>query len=71
MSTSRELQNMSPEDRLTFDGWIRANAVVGSIFAIGMLAMAVMGSNSVTRPDTSGSRNTADARPANGPAANR
>jgi hypothetical protein len=64
MSTSRELQNMSPEDQLTFDGWVRANAVVGSIFAIGMLAMAVMGSNSATRPDTSGSLNITDARPA-------
>jgi len=64
MTTSRELQNMSPEDQLTFDGWIRANAVVGSIFAIGMLAMAVVGSNSVTRPDTNGSLNITDARAA-------
>ena len=51
MSASREFQNMSPEDQHTFDRWIRANAVVGSIFALGMLAMAVMGSNSVRHAD--------------------
>ena len=50
MSASREFQNMSPEDQHTFDRWIRANAVVGSISA-GMLAMAVMGSNSVRHAD--------------------
>jgi hypothetical protein len=26
-----------------FDGWVKANAVVGSILAIGMLAMALTG----------------------------
>ncbi len=43
MSKPREFQNMSPEDQLTFNRWIRANAVVGSIFAVGMLAMALIG----------------------------
>ena len=52
MAMSREFQNMSPEDQHTFDRWITANAVVGSIFAVGMLAMAVMGSNSVRHADT-------------------
>jgi hypothetical protein len=34
-----------------FDGWLRANAVIGSIVAIGMLAMALAGLNSVGRQD--------------------
>jgi hypothetical protein len=34
-----------------FDGWLRANAVIGSILAIGMLAMALAGLNSVGRQD--------------------
>ena len=34
-----------------FDGWLRANAVIGSILAIGMLAMALGGLNSVGRQD--------------------
>jgi hypothetical protein len=34
-----------------FDGWLRANAVIGSMLAIGMLAMALGGLNSAARPD--------------------
>ena len=34
-----------------FDGWLKANAVLGSILAIGMLAMALAGLNSAGRPD--------------------
>jgi hypothetical protein len=34
-----------------FDGWLRANAVIGSMLAIGMLAMALAGLNSVGRQD--------------------
>ncbi len=52
MSAPREFQNMSPEDQLTFNRWIRANAVVGSIFAVGMLAMALIGSNPVGHAGT-------------------
>jgi hypothetical protein len=33
-----------------FDGWLKANAVVGSILAIGMLAAALAGLNT-GRPD--------------------
>jgi hypothetical protein len=34
-----------------FDGWLKANAILGSLFAIGMLAMALAGLNSEARPD--------------------
>ena len=40
-STSREHQRMSPEDRRKFDGWLKANIVVGFILFLGMLAMAL------------------------------
>jgi hypothetical protein len=31
---------MSPEDRRKFDGWLKANVVVGFILFLGMLATA-------------------------------
>ena len=34
-----------------FDGWVKANAVVGSILAIGMLAMALAGLYFAAPPD--------------------
>ncbi len=34
-----------------FDGWLKANGVLGSILAIGMLAMALAGLYSTGRPD--------------------
>jgi hypothetical protein len=34
-----------------FDRWIKANAAIGSIIAIGMLAMAVAGLNSAGQQD--------------------
>jgi hypothetical protein len=40
-STSREHHRMSPEDRRKFDGWLKANVVLGFIFFLGMLAMAL------------------------------
>jgi hypothetical protein len=40
IGTAREYQNMSPEDQRKFDRWLQSNAFFGSIFAIGMLAMA-------------------------------
>ena len=40
-STSREHQRMSPEARRKFDGWLKANVVVGFILFLGMLAMAL------------------------------
>jgi hypothetical protein len=49
--TNREMQKMSPGDQLEFNKWIRANAVVGAIFAVGMLAMAFAGGNSPSHHD--------------------
>jgi hypothetical protein len=40
----RQYRTMSPEDRRTFDRWLKANAVVGSIIAAGLFAMALAGS---------------------------
>jgi hypothetical protein len=34
-----------------FDRWLKANAVLGSLLAIGMLAMALGGLNSGGQPD--------------------
>jgi hypothetical protein len=39
-NTSREYQRMSPEDQRRFDGWMKANAVLGFILFLGMVAMA-------------------------------
>jgi len=36
----RKYQTSSPEDQRKFDSWLNANLILGSIFAIGMLAMA-------------------------------
>jgi hypothetical protein len=49
--TLQKYQRMSPDDQRTFDSWVHANAVFGSILAVGMLAMALAGTNSVGRPD--------------------
>ena len=40
-NTSSEHQRMSPEDRRKFEGWLKANVVVGFILFLGMLAMAL------------------------------
>jgi hypothetical protein len=34
-----------------FDRWLKANAVLGSLLAIGMLAMALAALNPAARPD--------------------
>ena len=49
--TSREQQRMSPEDRRRFDGWLKANVVVGFILFLGMLAMAL--ATTSTTPNSS------------------
>ena len=43
----RKYQTSSPEDQRKFDRWLDANLILGSIFAIGMLAMAWTGYNTV------------------------
>jgi hypothetical protein len=46
-SVIREYQKLSPEDRRTFDRWLKANAIFGAVLAVGMLAMALANINSV------------------------
>ena len=41
----------SPKEQREFNGWLSSNAILGSILAIGMLAMALAGSNSAGRSD--------------------
>jgi hypothetical protein len=40
-------RGLSQEDQRTFDRWLKANAVVGAIFATGLIAMALTGARSV------------------------
>jgi hypothetical protein len=47
----REFQKLSSKDQLEFNKWIRANAVVGSIFAVALLAMALVGGDPMGRDD--------------------
>jgi hypothetical protein len=47
----RQAKNPSPEDQLTFDRWLAGNAVVGSLIAAGLVAMAVAGSMSTSPPE--------------------
>ena len=42
---------LSREDRRTFDRWLKANAIVGAIFATGLIVMALTGSRSVAPRD--------------------
>jgi hypothetical protein len=46
-ATRREYQQ-NPRD---FDGWVKANTLLGSMLAIGMVAMALAGLNSARPPD--------------------
>jgi len=42
-----QYRKLSPQDQRTFNRWLKANAIVGAIFAIGFIAMALAGSSSV------------------------
>jgi hypothetical protein len=44
-------KSMSPEDRQTFDRWLRRNVLAGAIFMAGLLAMSFLGSQRGTTPD--------------------
>ena len=44
-------RGLSPEDQRTFDRWLKANAVVGAIFATGLVVMALTGARSVAPRD--------------------
>jgi hypothetical protein len=43
--TLLQYRTMSSEDQATFRRWLRQNAVVGSILAVGLVVMALIGSN--------------------------
>jgi hypothetical protein len=40
---AREDQSISPEDQRKFERWLTANAILSSIFALGLIAMAMAG----------------------------
>jgi hypothetical protein len=41
---ARHYKRLSPADQRTFDRWLKANAIVGLIFTIAIVAMAISGS---------------------------
>jgi hypothetical protein len=47
MGARREYQTLSPEGQREFDRWLKANAILGALFGIGMLTMALAGIHSV------------------------
>ena len=55
---SRNYMKMSPEDRRTFDRWLKANAIFGLLFGVGIIAMAVAGFNSGGPRDAAVAENT-------------
>jgi hypothetical protein len=48
----RRFTPLSPEDQREFDRWLKANAILGLIIAVGLVAMALAGSNSTGRPES-------------------
>ena len=55
------VEKWSPQDWREFDRWIKANAVIGSLLAAGLLAMAVAGAPSVESGDTAAAGNSSSA----------
>jgi hypothetical protein len=45
-------QRMSTEDQIQFDRWLRANAVVASLFSAAVVAMFFLGAQSSESADT-------------------
>ena len=52
------IEKWSPQDWREFDSWIRANAIIGSHLAAGLLAMAVAGVPSAGSGDTAAAGNS-------------
>jgi hypothetical protein len=46
MDEGEIFRTMSAEDRRTFDRWLKANAILALIYAVGIIAMAVASFNS-------------------------
>ena len=52
------VEKWSPQDWREFDRWIKANAIIGSLLAAGLLAMAVAGAPSAGSGDTAAAGNS-------------
>jgi hypothetical protein len=50
----QQAKKLSPADQLTFNRWLKGNAVVAFILAAGLVAMVMSGSNSVREPVQAG-----------------
>jgi len=44
-------RDLSPEEQCKFEGWLKANAVLASLFALALVAMAIYGAGQ-PGPDT-------------------
>jgi hypothetical protein len=51
--TSEFYKQLSPQDRIQFDRWLKANAVVASIFSAAVVVMAFAGARLSEPVDTS------------------
>ena len=54
---SRFYKTMSPEDQRGFNRWLTGNAIIGSILAMGLVAMAIAGFNSAPSPTMANNKN--------------
>jgi len=54
---SRFYKTMSPEDQRGFNRWLTGNAIIGSILAMGLVAMAIAGFNSAPSPTMANGKN--------------
>ncbi len=52
------IEKWSPQDWREFDRWIKANAIIGSLLAAGLFAMAVAGAPSAGSGDTAAAGNS-------------
>jgi hypothetical protein len=52
------VEKWSPQDWREFDRWIKANAIIGSLVAAGVFAMAVAGAPSAGPGETAVAGNT-------------
>ena len=52
------VEKWSPQDWREFDRWIKANAIIGSLLAAGLFAMAVAGVPSAGSGDTAAAGNS-------------
>ena len=55
------VEKWSPQDWREFDRWIKANAIIGSLLAAGLFAMAVAGVLSAGSGDTAAAGNSSSA----------